>query len=83
MNTEAEAIGPDMSRSQSRGRATAVWIVLVLAGLLLLLSSFAVWIDRVALSDACGQADDSVAAQSHDWWNAHGARHRDGDRERP
>ena len=36
--------------NQSRGRATGVWIVLVLAGLLLLLSAFAVWIDRVALN---------------------------------
>jgi len=35
---------------QSRGRATAVWVVLVLAGLLLLLSSFAGWINRVALN---------------------------------
>lgn len=35
---------------QSRGRATGVWIILVVAGLLLLLSSFAVWIDRVALN---------------------------------
>ena len=35
---------------QSRGRATAVWVVLVVAGLLLLLSSFAVWINRVALN---------------------------------
>lgn len=35
---------------QTRGRATAVWVVLVLAGLLLLLSSFAVWINRVALN---------------------------------
>jgi Short C-terminal domain len=37
-------------RAQSRGRATAVWAVLVVAGLLLLLSSFAVWINRVALN---------------------------------
>ena len=35
---------------QRRGRAAAVWVVLVLAGFLLLLSSFAVWIDRVALN---------------------------------
>jgi hypothetical protein len=47
--TEAPA-GPDASRRQSRGRASAVWIVLVVAGLFLLLSSFAVWIDRVALN---------------------------------
>lgn len=31
-------------------RSVAVWIVLVLAGLLLLLSAFAVWVDRVALN---------------------------------
>jgi membrane protease YdiL (CAAX protease family) len=41
---------PPTTRRQSRGRATAVWVVLVLAGLLLLLSSFAVWINRVALN---------------------------------
>ncbi len=33
-----------------RGRATASWVVLVLAALLLVLSSFAVWVDRVALN---------------------------------
>ena len=32
------------------GRALAVWILLVLASLLLLLSTFAVWVDRVALN---------------------------------
>ncbi len=37
-------------RGQGRGRATAVWLVLVVAGLLLLLSSFAIWINRVALN---------------------------------
>jgi hypothetical protein len=37
-------------RPQSRGRTTGVWVVLVLAGVLLLLSSFAVWINRVALN---------------------------------
>jgi Short C-terminal domain len=37
-------------RAQSRGRATVVWGVLVVAGLLLLLSSFSVWINRVALN---------------------------------
>lgn len=35
---------------QGRGRAIAVWVLLVLAGLLLLLSSFAVWVNRVALN---------------------------------
>ena len=33
-----------------RGRATLAWIALVLAGLFLLLSSFAVWVNRVALN---------------------------------
>jgi hypothetical protein len=37
-------------RKQGRGRATAVWVVLFLAGLLLLLSSFAVWVNRIALN---------------------------------
>ena len=32
------------------GRSTAGWIALVVAGLLLLLTSFAVWVDRVALN---------------------------------
>jgi hypothetical protein len=35
---------------QGRGRTTAVWVVLVVAGLLLLLTSFAVWVNRVALN---------------------------------
>ena len=43
-----------MSASPSRPsrplRSIASWIVLVLAGLFLLLSSFAVWVDRVALN---------------------------------
>src|SRR5919106_3226816 len=51
MSSEPEApAGAPPARQQARGRATAVWVVLVLAGLLLLLSSFAVWIDRVALN---------------------------------
>jgi len=33
-----------------RGRSIAVWVALVLAGLLLLLSSYAVWVNRVALN---------------------------------
>ena len=37
-------------RGQSRGRATAVWAILVVAGVFLLLSSFAVWVNRVALN---------------------------------
>jgi hypothetical protein len=34
----------------TRARSIAVWTLLVLAGLLLLLASFAVWVDRVALN---------------------------------
>jgi hypothetical protein len=41
---------PEATRRQSRRRATGVWIVLVIAGLLLLLSSFALWVNRVALN---------------------------------
>ena len=48
MSTQAPQ--PAVPAEQSRGRATGVWIILVVAGLLLLLSSFAVWIDRVALN---------------------------------
>jgi Short C-terminal domain len=33
-----------------RGRSIAVWILLVLASLLLLISTFAIWVDRVALN---------------------------------
>ena len=51
MSSETEAPAPAAAaRAQSRSRATAVWILIVLAGLLLLLSSFAVWINRVALN---------------------------------
>ena len=53
MTSPTEAtVTPDASRRQSRGRATAVWVILVVAGLFLLLSSFAVWINRVALNTA-------------------------------
>ena len=41
---------PEPARKQSRRRATGVWVVLVIAGLLLFLSSFAIWINRVALN---------------------------------
>ena len=51
MSTDADATAPAQpGRGQSRGRSAAVWILLVIAGLLLLLSSFAVWINRVALN---------------------------------
>ena len=49
----ADATAPETaSRGQGRGRSVAVWIALVVAGLLLLLSSFAIWINRVALNTA-------------------------------
>ena len=50
MQSETEGPAAAAGRKQTRGRAPAVWSVLVLAGLLLLLSSFAVWINRVALN---------------------------------
>jgi hypothetical protein len=50
MSAQAETAPAAPARTQSRGRGAAVWIVLVVAGLLLLLSSFAVWINRVALN---------------------------------
>jgi hypothetical protein len=34
----------------SRGRSLAVWVLVVLAALLLLLSAFAIWVNRVALN---------------------------------
>jgi hypothetical protein len=48
--SEAEAPSPAAVATPSRGRAIGAWIALVLAGLLLLLSSFAVWVNRVALN---------------------------------
>jgi hypothetical protein len=51
MSAEIEApASTEPGDRQTRGRSTAMWIVLVVAGLLLLLSAFAVWIDRVALN---------------------------------
>jgi hypothetical protein len=51
MSVQTEASpSPEPGRRQTRGRSTAMWIVLVIAGFLLLLSSFAVWVDRVALN---------------------------------
>jgi hypothetical protein len=41
---------PAAPRRNSRGRSVALFVVLVIAGLLLLLSSFAVWVNRVALN---------------------------------
>jgi Short C-terminal domain len=45
----AEPASPAPAR-RSRGRSVVVFVVLVLAGLLLLLSSFAIWVNRVALN---------------------------------
>ena len=51
MSTEIQTPSAgEPARGQSRGRSVAVWIVLVLAGILLLLSTFAVWMNRVALN---------------------------------
>ena len=51
MSAQSDVIEPpEPTRRQSRRRATGVWVVLVIAGLLLLLSSFAIWINRVALN---------------------------------
>jgi hypothetical protein len=47
VETETRALGVP---KPGRGRRVAVYILLVLAGLLLLLTSFAVWVDRVALN---------------------------------
>ena len=46
VDTEA-ALGADV---RGRWRTPVMWIVLVLAGLLLLVSAFAVWVNRVALN---------------------------------
>jgi hypothetical protein len=46
--SESETAAPVPQRS--RGRSIGVWAALVVAGLLLLLSSFAVWVNRVALN---------------------------------
>jgi hypothetical protein len=44
-----ETVAPE-ARKQSRGRTAAMWTLLVVSGLLLLLTSFAVWVNRVALN---------------------------------
>jgi hypothetical protein len=48
--SEAATAAPSARPKKRRGRSAAVWIVLVVAGLLLLVSSFAVWVNRVALN---------------------------------
>ena len=46
MSTRAESVRVE----SSRGRSIAVWVLVVLAAILLLLSAFAVWVNRVALN---------------------------------
>lgn len=48
--TATETTSPQPRASKGRGRAVGAWVALVLAGLLLLLSSFAIWVNRVALN---------------------------------
>ena len=49
----SEQVEPAVATSPGsrRGRSVAVWVVLVVAGLLLLLTSFAVWVNRVVLNE--------------------------------
>ncbi len=48
--TATETPTPRPPAGKRRGRAIGAWVALVLAGLLLLLSSFAIWVNRVALN---------------------------------
>jgi hypothetical protein len=48
--TPAEKAGPPSDRQAAKGGSIASYVLLVVAGLLLLLSSFAVWVNRVALN---------------------------------
>lgn len=51
MSAEIDAPGSSKTAPERRReRSVAVWVMLIVAGLLLLLTSFAVWIDRVALN---------------------------------
>ncbi len=47
---EAQAAQVPVLRPPGRGRRLAVYVLVVLAGLLLVLTAFAVWVDRVALN---------------------------------
>jgi Short C-terminal domain len=49
MPNGSEALPATTVVSTRRGRPIIAWVALVLAGLLLLVSAFAVWVDRVAL----------------------------------
>lgn len=48
--TEIETASAEPPAGKRRGRAIGSWIALVFAALLLLLSSFAIWVNRVALN---------------------------------
>jgi len=50
MTEATQAESAPTTTARGRWRTPVMWIVLVLAGLLLLLSAFAVWINRVALN---------------------------------
>jgi Short C-terminal domain len=50
MSEQLETAPVPATRPRRRGRSIAAWIVLVLAALLLLLSAFAIWVNRVALN---------------------------------
>ena len=45
----SDAVGSAPAR-RSRGRSIGFWVLIVVAGVLLLLSAFAVWVNRVALN---------------------------------
>ena len=49
MSTQAQPTQP-VPAQPSRGRSIAAWVLVVLAALLLLLSAFAIWVNRVALN---------------------------------
>ena len=50
MSAEVDDRSSEEAARDGLGRGIAVWVILVVAGLLLLLTSFAVWVDRVALN---------------------------------
>jgi hypothetical protein len=71
MSTDVQA---QPAAGQSKRRSVGVWIVLVLAGILLLLSSFAVWIDRVALNSGVFTDTSSTLLEDRAIRNAIGTR---------
>ena len=62
MTVEIENKSSEKAARDGRGRGIAVWVLLVVAGLLLLLTSFAVWVDRVALNTPRGTKELEVVA---------------------